>query len=154
MAALSEQRGSCCCAGCSGTELFAMLRVQEFPFTKGKRPLRGRGRGSESPPLHPLKNPHNPRRHKLRGEQSSACGRCNPLRCSALSHGKLASLPLSTGPIRMVLRRRTPVGIKTESLIPLQQPQLLTFLPAPVIPAFAEKAYPPLPLFVELPRRS
>jgi len=36
-----------------------MLRVQEFPFTKGKRPLRGRGRGSESPPLHPLKNPHN-----------------------------------------------------------------------------------------------
>ena len=37
-----------------------MLRVQEFPFTKGKRALRGRGRGSESPPLHPLKNPHNP----------------------------------------------------------------------------------------------
>ena len=137
-----------------GTERFVMLRVQEFPFTKGKRPLRGRGRGSESPPLHPLKNPHNPWRHKLRGEQSSACGRCNPLRCSALSHGKLTPLPLSMGPIRRVLRRRTPVGIKTESLIPLQQPQPLAFLPAPAIPAFAEKAYPPLPLFVELPRRS
>ena len=75
-----------------------MLRVQEFPFTKGKRPLRGRGRGSESPPLHPLKNPHNPRRH-------------NPLRCSALSHGKLTPLPLSMGPIRRVLRRRTPVRL-------------------------------------------
>ena len=34
--------------------------MQEIPFTKGKRPLRGRGRGSGSPPLHPLKNPHNP----------------------------------------------------------------------------------------------
>ena len=84
---------------------------KNFLFRKEKRPLRGRGRGSESPPLHPLKNPHNPRRHKLRGEQSSACGRCNPLRCSALSHGKLASLPLSMGPIRRVLNRRTPVRL-------------------------------------------
>ena len=49
------------------TELTALLRLQEYAFCeREKDPLRGRGRGSESPPLHPLKNPHNPPKRVLR----------------------------------------------------------------------------------------
>ena len=65
-----------------------MLRLQEYAFCeREKDPLRGRGRGSESPPLHPLKNPHNPPKRLLNRRRavrlllshSARCAECGAL---------------------------------------------------------------------------
>ena len=96
--------------------MIAMLRLQGFPFTKGKRALRGRGRGSESPPLHPLKNPHNPperllsRRRAVRlylspSARCAECGALSPNLCFAFPIGIALSEMLRLK-IKSEIRRR------------------------------------------------